>query len=275
MIKIKNILLHEYLWIVLLSIILLRTIMHNSILWSLFVFLCLFFTIININIKNIMHHFIFYIILMPVVFLSLRYISPIINSNNKKDALLYQIDCYLSGDFIGLITNYYSPLWLTEIFAFFYLLLFLQLVFFFIYFFKKKELTQPFFTGLMSIYAIGFLGYIFVPATGAYDFLANKFTIPLKGYIFFWFLDKSYTTVSNLTDVFPSLHCGVSCFILLFNAKFDKKQFKIWLIPTLLLWISTIYLHYHYLIDCIVGILLAILCFIVSLKKTTMENKFK
>lgn len=38
MIKIKNILLHEYLWIVLLSIILLRTIMHNSILWSLFVF---------------------------------------------------------------------------------------------------------------------------------------------------------------------------------------------------------------------------------------------
>lgn len=275
MIKIKNILLHEYLWIILLSIILLRTIMHNSILWSLFIFLCLFFTIININIKNIMHHFIFYIILMPVVFLSLRYISPIINSNNKKDALLYQIDCYLSGDFIGLITNYYSPLWLTEIFAFFYLLLFLQLVFFFIYFFKKKELTQPFFTGLMSIYAIGFLGYIFVPATGAYDFLANKFTTPLKGYIFFWFLDKSYTTVSNLTDVFPSLHCGVSCFILLFNAKFDKKQFKIWLIPTLLLWISTIYLHYHYLIDCIVGILLAILCFIFSLKKTTMENKFK
>lgn len=275
MIKIKNILLHEYLWIALLSIILFRTIIHHSILWSLVVFLFLLFTIINTNIKNIIHHFIFYIILMPLVFLSLRYISPIINSNNKKDALLYQIDCYLSGDFIGMITNYYSPLWLTEIFAFFYLLLFAQLIFFFIYFFKRKDLTQQFFTGLMSLYAIGFLGYIVFPAVGAYDFLRDKFTLNLQGYIFFWFLDKSYTTVSNLTDVFPSLHCSVSCFILLFNAKFDKKQFKIWLIPTLLLWISTIYLHYHYLIDCIVGITLAILCFIISLKKPTMDNKLK
>lgn len=262
-----NILLHEWLWIVLLSIMLLRTVIHQSVLWSCVIALFLIATIINTTITKRIYRFGFYIVLMNALFMLLRYISPAINPNGKKDALLYQLDCALFGDFVGLITNYFSPLWLTEIFAFFYLLFLPQLLFFFVYFLIKKDLSERFFVGLMTLYAIGFLGYIFIPAIGPYDFLSNQFTTNLKGYVFFYLLDKNYATGSNLTDVFPSLHCGVSCFILLFNAKFDKKQFTIWFIPTLLLWFSTVYLHYHYLIDCVVGIALAIVCFLIIFKR--------
>lgn len=262
----RNILLHEWLWIALLLIMLLRTAIHHSILWSSVVCLFLISTLINTTVKKRIYRFGFYIVLMNTLFVLLKYISPIINPNGKKDALLYQLDCALFGDFVGLITNYFSPLWLTEIFAFFYLLFLPQLLFFFIYFLIKKDLTQRFYTGLMTLYAFGFMGYIFIPAIGPYDFLVDKLNVNLQGYLFYYLLNENYAKGSNLTDVFPSLHCGVSCFILLFNAKFDPKQFKIWFVPTLLLWISTVYLHYHYLIDCIVGIALAILCFMISLK---------
>ncbi|MDA3076226.1 phosphatase PAP2 family protein [Campylobacter sp. JMF_04 NA10] len=255
----KNILAHEVLWLTFFSILLLRLLFFGEYAFALFCVVCMCAIVYNISSKNRILRFGFYAVLMNLVFVLLKYISPPINPSGKKDALLYSVDCALFGDFIGFYMQEFTSRILTEIFAFFYLLFLPQLFYFFIYYLVKKPLTQKFYIGLMSLYAIGFLGYIFVPAIGPYDFLT--FQTPLQGYFFFDLLNENYAKGSNLTDVFPSLHCGVSCFILLFNFKFDKKQFRIWLIPTLLLWVSTVYLHYHYLIDCIVGIMLATICF--------------
>ena len=262
-----RILLHEWLWMLMLSIILVRSIIHASFLWASFALLCLIAVVINTKAQNRIIRFMFYFVLMNILFVLLKYISPAINPDGKKDALLYQWDCALFGDFVGLFTNSFAPLWLSEILALAYLLFFPELLFFSIYALRKKDLCEKFFVGLMSLYAIGFIGYIFVPAIGPYDFLASKFTHNLEGYFFFDALQENYAKGSNLTDVFPSLHCGVSCFILLFSGKYAAKLFKICLIPTILLWISTVYLHYHYLVDCLVGILLAILCFLIILMR--------
>ncbi|MBP3224941.1 MAG: phosphatase PAP2 family protein [Campylobacter sp.] len=257
----KNILPHEMLWLAFFGILLIRLLFFGGYGFSVFCAVCIGAIVYNISSKSQILRFGFYVVLMNLTFVLLRYISPLINPSGKKDAFLYSVDCALFGDFVGLYLQKFHSEILTEIFAFFYLLFLPQLLFFFIYYLFKKDLTAKFYIGLMSLYAAGFLGYIFVPAIGPYEFLAQKFHSPLQGYFFFDLLNENYAKGSNLTDVFPSLHCGVSCFILLFNFKFDKKQFRIWLIPTLLLWVSTVYLHYHYLIDCIVGIMLATICF--------------
>jgi membrane-associated phospholipid phosphatase len=62
---------------------------------------------------------------------------------------------------------------------------------------------------------------------------------------------------SNRVDVFPSLHCAVSTYMLVFDSWYKRWRFRIYALPCVGLWISTIYLRYHYFIDVIVGFALA------------------
>jgi membrane-associated phospholipid phosphatase len=62
---------------------------------------------------------------------------------------------------------------------------------------------------------------------------------------------------SNRVDAFPSLHCAVTAFTLLFDRVHAPRRFRLWLLPIIGLWIATIYLRYHYLTDVIAGMALA------------------
>lgn len=254
---------HEYLWLALLGIIAVRLVYCHAFGASLWLILFLILLVVfNTRIKAFAVRYGFYIVLMNVVFVSLREISPLINPQGKVDSLLYGLDKWLCGEYLGKSLFSYShsslSLVLDDVFSFFYLLFLFELLYFFIYYLFYKP-SAKFFIGIMSAYAIGFLGYIFLPAVGPYAFLQNELTTP-QGYIFYPLLAEYYTLGSNLTDVFPSLHCGISLFILLYNFAASRAQFRIWLVPSVLLWISTIYLHYHYFVDCLAGFALAIAC---------------
>jgi membrane-associated phospholipid phosphatase len=67
-----------------------------------------------------------------------------------------------------------------------------------------------------------------------------------------------------LRDVFPSMHAGVPVAIFLFSARYFRPVAVIcglW-VPHIV--ISTMFLRYHYMIDVIAGILLAILWFLAA-----------
>lgn len=61
---------------------------------------------------------------------------------------------------------------------------------------------------------------------------------------------------SNRVDVFPSLHCAASAFMLAFDSRNKPWRYRLYLLPCLGLWPATIYLRYHYLVDCICGFVL-------------------
>src|SRR5262249_55000610 len=63
---------------------------------------------------------------------------------------------------------------------------------------------------------------------------------------------------------FPSLHVGISFIVWLYAWRNSRRLF--WILAPLILslWLSTLYLRYHYLVDCIVGLLLAPLSFLLS-----------
>lgn len=110
--------------------------------------------------------------------------------------------------------------------------------------------------GMFSIYAVGLLGYSVLPAGGPH--LAQHFAAPLPvgplGRVMLPVIDRS----SNGIDVFPSIHVAVSAYLLGFDARHHRRRFLRLLLPCLLLWISTLYLRYHYLADLVAGAMLAV-----------------
>jgi len=125
------------------------------------------------------------------------------------------------------------------------------------YFFRELPVARRFFAVLVGLYSVGFLGYLLVPARGPYLALAHFFTVPLAGG---WLTDANATLVAiggNKVDVFPSLHCAASAFILAFDRRHSRGRFRLFLVPVAGLWISTVYLRYHYLVDLLAGFALA------------------
>ena len=61
---------------------------------------------------------------------------------------------------------------------------------------------------------------------------------------------------SNGFDVFPSLHCAVILYLLLFDRQHQPWRFKLLLLPCAGLCFSTLYLRYHYFIDLPCGLAL-------------------
>ena len=110
--------------------------------------------------------------------------------------------------------------------------------------------------GLFSIYGIGLICYQFWPALGPYA--AESFQGPLPdGGLSRWML-AIVKGGTNGVDVFPSLHMACSLFLLGFDRHYRPSHFRWMLLPTVLLWMSTLYLRYHYFTDLWVGAVLGL-----------------
>jgi membrane-associated phospholipid phosphatase len=127
------------------------------------------------------------------------------------------------------------------------------------YFFRELPVARRFFAGLLGLYSVGFLGNLLVPARGPYIALAGLFTVPLVGGPITEANAALVALGSSHVDVFPSLHCAASAFILAFDHRHSRGRFRLFLVPVVGLWLSTLYLRYHYLVDLLAGFALAAL----------------
>ena len=179
----------------------------------------------------------------------------------KEDALLERIDQALVGTTPSLTMQALVAPILTEAMSLCYLTFFPYLaISMILYFCGDVETLKKFFAGLFTIYAIGFIGYSLLPAAGPYVAMAGQFTVPLDGGFFTTLNHQVVLKGSNGVDVFPSLHCAVSGFILGFDFIHRRRRFLLYVAPCAGLWISTIYLRYHYLVDVIAGFALCAAC---------------
>jgi len=199
----------------------------------------------------------FYPVAMNVVFQQLRTAIPAIQPQ-KADLALQAIDRSIVGGNLSMSLQAWTHPWLTEALSFCYLLFFPYLLFSLIWYFcGEMELLKKFCAGLFSLYGIGFLGYALVPAAGPYLAMPEDFAVAITGYRITEWNDAIVRMGSNGVDVFPSLHCAVSAFFLAFDYQHRRWRFWLYLVPAIGLWISTIYLRYHYFIDVVAGFALA------------------
>lgn len=114
---------------------------------------------------------------------------------------------------------------------------------------------------------IGFLGYILLPAIGPRYFMPEVFHASLNG---LWISDQAEAAWHSMravnTDCFPSLHTALSTISLIYNWRLRSlwRWGRHWFVITtpliVSLWLSTLYLRYHWFVDVIAGWATAILC---------------
>lgn len=207
--------------------------------------------------------------------LSFMLLGPTIKavSDWRADSLLQRIDALLIGRSLSLrMEPWHSPALNDAMsfgYMFFMVLLFCSLVYYLLW---SPHLARCY-GGLFSIYGLGFAGYTLIPAAGPYIALREQFPGEIAGGWLTALNNQMVVAGSNHVDVFPSLHIAVSAFLWLFLLH-DHRKLAWSLTPILLLlWVSTLYLRYHYFIDVVAGFVLAFLVFaLTSLRETPRSS---
>lgn len=170
--------------------------------------------------------------------------------------------------------KFFSPL-LTDYMAFAYALYFIfPLVLMF--FLSQDELHFEFREMALALtfaFMLGFAGYVIWPTSPPRYFITDMYTSPavLHGPILYDRLQAAWDNLSVIPcGAFPSLHVGISSVALLYAWKFRKfgtlyKSIWYLYIPLVIsLWISTVYLRHHWVIDIFAGWCVALLGFVLS-----------
>lgn len=202
-----------------------------------------------------------YVVLMNAVYFRMGAVFAA-SGGVQRDALLQHADTLLFGRPVPL---YFDGAALqpgiTDLLSFCYFLLFPYILLScgrqLVRLRRSPREARAFYSGLFVVYALGFVGYLLVPARGAWLDIPAAFHHPITGG---WMTALNQRVVeqgSNRVDVFPSLHVAVSAFILLFDRRFATWRYRVYLPAAVGLWISTVYLRFHYGVDVLAGALLA------------------
>ncbi len=110
---------------------------------------------------------------------------------------------------------------------------------------------------------IGYILYAIFPAVSPSIAIKNVYVVPISGTPLADFgLSIEGTFSSASRDAFPSLHTAITLLVLLLAFKHIRWLFWVLLPFGLGLFVSTVYLRHHYVIDLIAGVPLGILAFI-------------
>jgi hypothetical protein len=193
------------------------------------------------------------------IYENLKYIIPSVNSYNF-DFELFKFDSFIVGnDASRILESLWSNVFI-EFMAFFYIFYFVVLYLSFLKkFFRKDPLFDLFISGFGVTFLIAFFLNVVFPSLGPKFFFPSDFySYDLVSGQFMNYCDKMIEHLSGGYQAFPSLHFGGPAFILLFDFFHSRRRFWVWLIPTILVWTSAIFLRYHYLADHIGGLIIVI-----------------
>jgi membrane-associated phospholipid phosphatase len=181
-----------------------------------------------------------------------------------RDPVLIALDQRLFGFQASLVLQrIISPgmtAWMAS--AYFFHIINIPLVACFLYIRRDRARFREMMSGLMVVSFLGLMGYLLVPAIGPMYTLRDQYTVPLRQSM--WVFDRQVDFMDFARirrDVFPSLHVAISFVVWLYAYRNSKKLFWILSPMILSLWVSTLYLRYHYLIDVVAGLVLAPISF--------------
>jgi hypothetical protein len=115
-------------------------------------------------------------------------------------------------------------------------------------------------TGWIFTYAISYLGYIFVPGHGPVVFQADQYDVALSGGFFYRLVVLGNEATGGLQGVFPSLHVGCSVYLCVSDLRKNLLRGLTYLPLVVLIYVATIFLRYHYIVDLIAGTIIPIAC---------------
>jgi len=154
----------------------------------------------------------------------------------------------------------YSP-WLTESLQIIYTLFLPSMLFVPWLIWRQKRYAE--FRYAAFLLALGFLasyvGYLAVPARGPRFLLESFQHVPLQG---LWLFDTMQATLNRLErdhyDCFPSGHTEITVLACWLSRSISDRLFWGYFLYTLCIVFATVYLRYHYTVDLLAGIVVAL-----------------
>jgi hypothetical protein len=208
------------------------------------------------------HHF------SPILFVILIYESLgdlIQHLQPDVDPWLIKIDFSIFGVQPTLWMEQWIAPWFTDIMSLAYLsYYFIPVVLVTVLYLKDRmvELDRSVFV-LAFGYYVSFIGYILFPAIGPRYALTHLYSVPLEGSFITDFVRDTLNALEhNKRDCMPSGHTQIVLIALYLARRYEKFLFYLFFPIICALILSTIYLRYHYVIDLLVGMTLAIGCMI-------------
>jgi len=124
---------------------------------------------------------------------------------------------------------------------------------------RAPEERDEFVTGFAILYALSFLGYLFLPARGPIVHMAEQFATPLAGGRVHALVVASIDRLGGPHGAFPSLHLGASFWAMTFDLRHRNTLRGLIYVPlVVLIAAATVVLRYHYVVDLIAGAALAL-----------------
>jgi len=112
---------------------------------------------------------------------------------------------------------------------------------------------------LATGFLVSYLGYILVPAHGPRYLLEHLQNAPLKG---LWLFDSMQSTLNRLEsdhyDCFPSGHTEITLLAFWLSRSVSRGLFRAYFFYTICIVFATVYLRYHYTVDLLAGVLVAL-----------------
>jgi hypothetical protein len=171
----------------------------------------------------------------------------------------------------------------TEWFAFFYYGYFFVLglhVIPILFFGRDARLLSEFALGLLLVLSIGQSLYMLVPGYGPSAGLPELFQIALPEGVWWHLVKELVASAGAQKDIFPSIHTAAPSFILLFsfhNRAYLPYRYS-WPLVAFFVFniiIATMFLRWHWLVDIVAGVALALLAFAGSVYGTRWETRYR
>ncbi len=201
--------------------------------------------------------------MMITIYMEHNILVPLVNPHDL-DNLFIAMDRYLFGG--------YDPTVLMEKISFPALSELLQIVYASFYFFpftlclivylKNRESFHLIASTILLGFYISYVGYYIFPAIGPRFTLEHLHHAPLSGLYSFDGIRNLLSTLEGVTrDCFPSGHTLVAVLTLML-ARQHTGKFRMAAWPwCVLLIMATVYLRYHYVVDAIAGLALALIAY--------------
>jgi hypothetical protein len=197
-------------------------------------------------------------------FFQLREILPAV-SPWAVDGRIYAFDLQVFGVEPSVWLDRFVTPATTEWFAFFYFLYFLILtvhVLPMLFWERDLRVLGRFGVGIVLVFTTAHLLYMVVPGWGPYWYLKGTFRHELQGGTFWRLVREAVEAGGAQKDIFPSLHTAVPTFLALFSFRHRrlapfKYSWPVMAFVATQIIIATLFLRWHYLVDVVVGLLLA------------------
>lgn len=217
---------------------------------------------------------------VQLTYFFMRGFLPIVNPGSL-DLELHQFGTRLFGLEPALAMEPWISSGTTEWFAFFYYGYFFVLglhVLPILFLSRNPRILSEFALGLLLVLSIGQSLYLLVPGYGPANVVPTLFETKLPEGIWWNLVSEIVASAGAQKDIFPSIHTAAPTFILLFS--FHNRAH----LPYRYTWplvaffvfniiIATMFLRWHWLVDIVAGLLLALLAFLGSVHGTDWETR--